>query len=264
MDCLHDVDKFLRAMPVKVPRIRFSSMEGPDLGNLGIPWKKIIFVPEELDKLAQDFTSQQSAEIRLLRARILDIHEHVNMDFVPRSRMILESIVLTLAKIASDPQSQTNVAIFPEMMLTPDKGVKVTNPESGYQALLYGSVDYAIIQYKDEYQNKAPLRSSRSLAFQIATGCLLLVEERRQLTHDAATALELHIPEAIGQALALATSTNREEVRFCLSNGNLWLFYILKLREGKWWTYDALPQQLEVGRDMSDSSLHVIMKLLLE
>ncbi|KAH7908488.1 hypothetical protein BJ138DRAFT_994441, partial [Hygrophoropsis aurantiaca] len=93
---------------------------------------------------------------------------------------------------------------------------------------------------------------------------LFLVEERRQLTDDSPNALSLHVPEAVGQALALATSTDREEVRFCLSNGNSWLFYILKLQEGKWSYYESEPHQLEVGKDRSDSSIREIMKLLFE
>ncbi|KAH7908489.1 hypothetical protein BJ138DRAFT_1115820 [Hygrophoropsis aurantiaca] len=151
VDSLNDVEDFLSSMP---PRIDCSSMEKSDLAKLGVIRKTLTFIPEEVAKLAQDFTSQQSGEIQLLHARILDIHEHVNMDFVPRSRMILDSVVLALAKIASDPQSKTNVAIFPEMMVTPDDGVKVINRESGYQAWLSGRVGYAIIQYKDEYWNK--------------------------------------------------------------------------------------------------------------
>ncbi|KAH7908477.1 hypothetical protein BJ138DRAFT_351945 [Hygrophoropsis aurantiaca] len=235
MGCLHDVDEFISAIPVPAPRINFSLMEVSDLGKLGVSGKMLAFILGELAKLAQDFTSQQSAEIQLLRARILNIREHVNMDFVPRSRMILESIVLTLANIASDPHSQKNVAIFPEMMVTTDKGVKVINPESGYQAWLSGSVDYAIIQYKDENENKAHLLSSRCSAFMY----LKVYTHRKPLT-------------------------NRDEVRFCLSNGNSWLFFILKLREGKWRYFYSPPRQLEVGRNVSDNSLCVIMKLLLE
>jgi len=42
------------------------------------------------------------------------------------------------------------VAIFREMRLGSTDGVQITNLLSGYEVWLTGSVDYAIIQYKDK------------------------------------------------------------------------------------------------------------------
>jgi len=68
--------------------------------------------------------------------------------------MIIDAMLLSMAKIASDASSSSKVAIFPEMRLTPPEGIQVTNPESGYELWLTGAVDYAIIQYPDTWERK--------------------------------------------------------------------------------------------------------------
>jgi len=70
--------------------------------------------------------------------------------------MVLDAVLLSLAKIASGPW---DVVIFPDMRLTPTDGVQVINHLSGYEVWLSGSVDYAIIQYKDKEENKGVVGS---------------------------------------------------------------------------------------------------------
>jgi len=89
-------------------------------------------------------------EVRCLRSRIQDIYRHVNMDYEPGARMILDAVLLSLAKIASSDETQLGVAILPEMRIAVGDGVQVINPVSQYEIWLTGNVDYAVIQYTDE------------------------------------------------------------------------------------------------------------------
>ena len=47
--------------------------------------------------------------------------------------MILDAVLLSLAKIAFDPSGSWGVAICPEMRLPPSDEVQVINPLSGYE-----------------------------------------------------------------------------------------------------------------------------------
>ena len=80
--------------------------------------------------------------------------------YEPGSRMILDAVLLTLARIIYDEQSKSEVAILPEMRIAPGDGVQLINPASGYKMWLSGTVDYAVIQYKDERDR----RGQRSVA----------------------------------------------------------------------------------------------------
>jgi len=73
--------------------------------------------------------------------------------------MILDAVLLSLAKIASDTSGPLDVAIFPEMRVIPTNGVQIINHLSGYKVWLSGSVNYAIIQYKNEEENKSVVGS---------------------------------------------------------------------------------------------------------
>ena len=64
--------------------------------------------------------------------------------------MILDAVLLTVARIVYDEQSKSEVAILPEMRITPSDGVQLINPASGYEIWVSGTVDYAVIQYTDE------------------------------------------------------------------------------------------------------------------
>ena len=87
-----------------------------------------------------------------------------------------------------------------------------------------GNVDYALLQYADEKDNKGqylvirknlhliPIKerllgvdNSRGDTFKLARGRLFLVEVKRLREHDGS--LASHIPEAVSQAIALAQLT---------------------------------------------------------
>ena len=64
--------------------------------------------------------------------------------------MILDAVLLSLAKIASSDETKLGVAILPEMRIAVGDAVQVINPVSQYEIWLTGNVDYAVIQYTNE------------------------------------------------------------------------------------------------------------------
>ena len=68
--------------------------------------------------------------------------------------MILDAVLLSLAKIASSEETKLGVAILPEMRIAVGDGVQVINPFSQYEIWLTGNVDYAVIQFADEKDNR--------------------------------------------------------------------------------------------------------------
>lgn len=65
--------------------------------------------------------------------------------------MILDAILLALSKTLS---GECAVAILPEMKIGTGEGIQVRNSATGYELWLTGSIDYAVIGYKDELDNK--------------------------------------------------------------------------------------------------------------
>jgi len=175
--------------------------------------------------------------------------------------MVLDAILLAVTQIFSTQKS--GIAILPEMRIAQGDGVKICHPVSGYELRLSGNVDYAIIEYDDIEDNKDRLLlpgASRDDTFEIANGRLFLVEAKRQNLEQS---LKSCIPEAVSQAIALLKSTNLTEVRFCLSDGQTWIFFILKLENGILTYYESAPRRL--ARDIvedSDLQLRVIVRLV--
>jgi hypothetical protein len=68
--------------------------------------------------------------------------------------MILDAVLLTLGNIVRDTQPPgLSVAILPEMSIGSlewgSSNIPVKNPESGYEILLTGTMDYAVLRYQD-------------------------------------------------------------------------------------------------------------------
>lgn len=80
--------------------------------------------------------------------------DNLPTQYEPGSRMILDAVLLTLARIVYDEQSKSEVAILPEMRIAPADGVQLIHPASGYEIWLSGTVDYAVVQYKDEWDRR--------------------------------------------------------------------------------------------------------------
>ena len=70
--------------------------------------------------------------------------------------MILDAVLLTLGSIVRDTQPpELSVAILPEISIgslqCDISGIRVKNPESGYEILLTGTMDYAVVRYQNHH-----------------------------------------------------------------------------------------------------------------
>jgi hypothetical protein len=77
--------------------------------------------------------------------------------------MILNAVLLTLGNIVRDTQPPGHsVAILPEMSIgsleCDISGIPVKNPESGYEILLTGTMDYGVLQYQDYHGDSVKSR----------------------------------------------------------------------------------------------------------
>ncbi|KAF9237792.1 hypothetical protein BU15DRAFT_62986 [Melanogaster broomeanus] len=216
-------------------KLSFSTMKKDDLAQLDVVRKRLVFHPDRLAALVQQLTPKATDEIDLLRDRLLE--------FERGSRMIIDAVLLTVAKIANaNEQSKSHVAILPGLAIA-------SGTVSGSHA-----VDYAVIQYRDELDNKERLLGlggGRDDAFKISQSDFFLVEAKPRQSSDL-SALVSSIPEVVAQAVALQQTTRRTEVRFCLSNGHTWIFFILKPKTVGWSYYESATRQL--GREMLGNS----------
>lgn len=76
------------------------------------------------------------------------------LQYEPGSRMILDAVLLAIAKLAREKNPHLSIAIFPEMRITGDP---VELEFQGVKKALTGIIDYAVIQYRDIMQNKGEL-----------------------------------------------------------------------------------------------------------
>jgi hypothetical protein len=68
--------------------------------------------------------------------------------------MIIEAVLLSVAKLVSKRKPNYAVAIFPDMRLDKGEGIVVSNHLSGYGVRLTGTVDYGVILYPLGIDNK--------------------------------------------------------------------------------------------------------------
>ncbi|PPQ66531.1 hypothetical protein CVT26_009504 [Gymnopilus dilepis] len=244
-------------------RVTFATVTSEDLKKAGVKRKRLIFEPTKVTELTNGLTTNAETEIVDLHFKIKKIYARVNMDYGPGSRMILDTILLALAEILSN--NKRGVAILPEVRIAQGDGIQISHPVSGYELWLTGNADYAVIKYDDVRDYKDRLLApggSREDAFEISKGFMFLVQAKRQSLKQS---LVSHIPEAVSQAIALLKSANSPEVRFCLSDGQTWIFFILRLEDGVLTYYESATRRL--SRDIvenSDLPLREIVQLLCE
>ena len=128
--------------------------------------------------------------------------------------MILDAVLLALGK--SSLNYGRAVAIIPEMRIATGDGIQVRNPGNGYELWLTGDVDYAVIRYKDELDNKGMfilhscwVDNSRDDALAVAQSSFILIEAKRQNNGES---LASSMPEAVAQAIAMAEVTRFEYI----------------------------------------------------
>ncbi|KAF8590162.1 hypothetical protein K439DRAFT_1404055 [Ramaria rubella] len=213
----------------KKRRINCSSLSEADLDNMGIVKKRLVFKADGLNKLLKSSELvDHVCEAQALHAHLVGISHHVNMDFEAGTHMILDSILLSIA-MSSRLKAGHNVAILPKMKLGRGDGIRVSRSNSNCEVWLSGSVDYGIVQYPLELDNKERFLSpqtDRDGVLAYATGLIFLLEAKR--SEGAYQGLPSQLPEAVAQAVALCEVIKRDEIRFCLSDGLSWIFAILK------------------------------------
>ncbi|PPQ81584.1 hypothetical protein CVT25_013423 [Psilocybe cyanescens] len=221
-------------------QMNFLTVISEDLNRAGIVRKCLMF-----ERVKRTHSVNTEAEISNLHSRIKKIYACVNMDYNPGPRMILDVIVLALTEIAS--AEQRSVAILPEMRNPQGHEVQITHPVSGYGLRLNRLVGPG---------------GSRGNAINISKGRLLLVQAKYKSSEEN---LVSHIPEAVSQAIALLKSANLPEVRFCLSDEQFWIFFILKLENGTLTYYESATHDLDRFLvDRSDMQLREIVQLMCE
>ncbi|KAH9083798.1 hypothetical protein EDB83DRAFT_2512105 [Lactarius deliciosus] len=252
----------------KKPKMSFSTVSLEDLEKAGVQGKWLVFKAAKITNLMNRLTMDTDSQIVDLHARIKEIYACVNMDYEPGPRMILDALLLTLQKITST--QEFDVAILPEMRIIDGDGVQLSHPTSGYELWLSGNVDYVVIWYEkdknmDNYYRLLGPGGSRRHTFEIASSCLLLVEAKHRSDDSDEWVLSTHIPEAVSQAIALLKIANLPEVRFCLSDGQTWIFFILKSENNMLTYYESATHCL--SRDIVKNTnlpLREIMQLLHE
>ncbi|KAJ7740221.1 hypothetical protein DFH07DRAFT_839246 [Mycena maculata] len=123
--------------------------------------------------------------------------------------MLIDAVLLSICQITEGRNVDTSVAILPGMRLASGDGVLISNPDTKYEAWSTGNVDYDVIQYPDQDDNKARF---------------LGVDTSRDGILDLAPG-RLYLFKAVGQAIALSELTSQDTLKFCLSN--LWTFLAL-------------------------------------
>jgi len=175
--------------------------------------------------------------------------------------MIIEAVLISVAKLVSKRKQNHAVAIFPDMRLDnrtlvhgklvngrldEGKGIVVSHHLLGYEVRLTGTVDYGVIQYPLELDNKELYigrYNCRDLVLTLATSQLFLIHAKYQ--GDEISSFIHHIPEVVSQAAAFCEVTKQDTVHFCVSNGTTWVFYILmKAANGERVYYKSSSRQL--------------------
>ncbi|KAF8313735.1 hypothetical protein F5887DRAFT_1151878 [Amanita rubescens] len=162
-----------------------------------------------------------SKHIEALCLQITRINRSTSKRFEAGARMILDAVLLTIADISVDAKEKLHVAIFPDMQVTSGDGVLVKNPKNQFEVWLTGSVDYGICTYQYEGDRNMVLRSTLNDLMIYARNPIMLIEAKRD--RDMLTD---SIPEATSQAIALSEVTGNKTVRYCLSDGNEWMFLV--------------------------------------
>ncbi|KAL0955575.1 hypothetical protein HGRIS_001812 [Hohenbuehelia grisea] len=184
----------------KTRKLGFSEVTEKQFQSLMLANGDLYFDEGMISNLVQQTTEATAIEIASLRKHILDLYQYVNMDHEPGPRAVIDSVLLSLAKIYSTDYPSQKVAIFPQLKLGDANGVMM--PNASYETVyLTGCVDYGVISYKNEAQNTAKLlsQSGTKKCLKFADSLFFLLKDK----HVAEVPLSMYIPEAVSQAIAL-------------------------------------------------------------
>ncbi|TFK69573.1 hypothetical protein BDN72DRAFT_897150 [Pluteus cervinus] len=229
----------------------FSTITAEDLRNVGIVKKHLAFQSDEVTTSAANMMANPGveAEMQDLRSRIQRIYGRVDIDHPSGSRMIIEAMLLSMTEILSistqAQRSPMGFAILPGIKIAQgfEDEVKIDHPTNLIPQLrLTGpsNVDHLVVEYKDIKDHKERLLSpggSKDIdsVLEISQLGFFIVQVKSGPNFTFVS----YIPEAVGQAISLLTSRNLPEVRFCLTDGAIWMFFILKRQDQTFMYYQS-------------------------
>ncbi|KAH8923643.1 hypothetical protein BT69DRAFT_1319406 [Atractiella rhizophila] len=232
----HDIE-ILEALLERAPKkkIAFSSLQFKDLEPIGVKSSGVlVFKNDQIKKVAASIPDLDKESDALVRS-LEEIHCCFSMEFEAGSRTIIDAIFISLYRITH--QGKLDIAILPEKVPGPDKGIPFQNRETGHILYLSGKVDYLIVQYDSQAQDgvvKSLLLDANNarpydLVYAIAKARLFVTEAKRLDSR-----LGYCLPEVIGQALVIAKSAKLSQLKFCLTDGENWIFGLVKQEEDEW------------------------------
>lgn len=255
-----NIDECHRFLEERI-KVTFSDASKVELENLNVKTGQLIFNPRKIDQLAQARAQHVvvGEQLKDLGSRLQKIYRRVNMMQIG-ARMIFEAILMSLGDIITTLSPNRGFVIIPEMK---PKDALFTN--RGYQVKFTGTIDYVVIQCEKgkngDYQEflVGETRTELEGVFRRAAGHFFLIEaELRSPEWD-----EL-IPEAVAQAMTISSNANLNTVRFCVSDGTYFAFYVLKKKRGVFTYYGSIFRKVHPDDDNFDDELQVIINLLLE
>jgi len=134
--------------------------------------------------------------------------------------MVLDAILLAVAQVCARSQPEIRVGILPEFQVATDYGVTIRNPETKFRTFLTGSVDYGVCTYETQSDRNSMFGNNVVEVASHSTGLITLGLANRS---GGSTCWEC-MPEAVGQAAALSEATGKPAVRYCMSDGETWIF----------------------------------------
>ncbi|KAF5378493.1 hypothetical protein D9615_007114 [Tricholomella constricta] len=245
--------------------LTFSEVSEQDLKAAGVIWKPLTINYAKLSELTEALKTNAEAETIVLDlySRVKKIYAHINIAYERAFRMIIDAVLFALVEIMST--TERSVAIYPDMKIDPGAGVHIVDPVSEYKLWLSGSIDYAIFEYENTEDNRATMLYPGVGNFHTvntATRQMYVCEAKHQKEDGVGS----YSPEAVSQAIAALKNAGLSEVRFCLSDGEKWKFYILK-EQNETLTYYEPLMGIALSRESierSDKELRVILLLLCE
>ncbi|KAI0781857.1 hypothetical protein C8Q75DRAFT_546155 [Abortiporus biennis] len=285
---LEDIDDQLQKMQKRVVVLRDLLAEAArhrmvssltvtedDLTHAGFEYNILHFNSQKIANLAKSFIGVKSVDD--LYTSLQKIFRRVNLNRDEGNRMVIHTILLALPDICQTEGRCVGILPGVQVSYQDDNHLQLVQRNSKFRLWIPDQLDYVAIEYDDQYDNTEriiPYNSPDVIRAAIgeSRGRFLLVEGKRptQSYTDPSEDYILYdnIPEAICQAIALLkfSGLKESEVRFCLTDGQKWLFFILqKMEDGQLVYYQSLDRDLSIySLRESDFQLRELLVILRE
>ncbi|CAA7271860.1 unnamed protein product [Cyclocybe aegerita] len=259
---VNELERILRE--TKRVKVTFSNATNLELQNLDVKAGRLVFKASKVADLAKEgkWGNHVDEELKDLSSRLHKIHHRVNMNYEVGARMLLDAILLSLGEVISTLNPNHDLAIIPEM-----KPQDAAFENGNYRVLFGGSIDYGVVEYEKDPDNDNEGRlvgpdSTNAFVLRVAAGQIFLVEAKRLLISGG---LGAFVPEAVTQAMAISSNAKLNVVRFCLSDGFRFIFFVLKTEDDRYTYYQSTARELGRPMDLTfNERLREIVYLLVE